>query len=851
MGDNFKSLKEQIVSLNGIIRNPERFYAHKTDCEDSAGEVAPELLSEHVDRCVYYFEKLYNERNLGDIFNAFFVEFMGAASDKIKRLFEKMLINVIVFHDIGKMNPEFQKIKMKNQRLKINNVQCLNGTRHALLSSAVYIDYFSQQISDAMCSKKEMEILHVIMLANAYVISRHHTNLSSFESYLTDDSLYCIFNGFKEGQFSEIYCGPFYNGTPELVNLHRKNNVCIEHFYKDKSEELALYTYVRLLFSVLVSCDYYATTEYENGVEIKEFGNISDIIKLRKIYEQTDLMKGIREFSFAEYKDDGRDINILRKCMFYEAEEMLEKNKEEGIFYIEAPTGGGKSNIGLNCSFRLLNDKIRRIFYVYPFNTLVEQNMETMRKLFGDTDVYSDIAVVNSLTPIKIQPDDEDNSDFYHRALLDRQFLNYPIILTTHVNLFDIMFGSGREAAVSFYQLSGSVIVLDEIQSYKNTIWTEIMKFLEYYSRLLNIKFIIMSATLPQLDYLTGNNDRVVNLICNRQKYFEDARFKSRVKISYELLDSDGSTDEESLLSHICENAGEGRKILVEFIKKRRAESFYHKLLEQENDNFDVMCMTGDDNMIDRKRIIRHITNERTERGVVLIATQVVEAGVDIDMDIGYKDISKLDSEEQFMGRINRNFKRDGKVYFFNMDDSKKIYNNDFRLNNELTLMETSMRTVLGNKDFHSYYSRVLELLKSEWNNKMNENGLGYFNNAVKKMDFPVVSEHMRLIEDNRWDISVYIARTINDELDGKEIWKDYRNLLTNQNMNYAEKQIRLSEVRSKMNYFIYSISRKSDINYSECIGELYYIEDDGKYFENGRLNKELFMSQGAIFIDI
>lgn len=52
------------------------------------------------------------------------------------------------------------------------------------------------------------------------------------------------------------------------------------------------------------------------------------------------------------------------------------------------------------------------------------------------------------------------------------------------------------------------------------------------------------------------------------------------------------------------------------------------------------------------------------DKAVILVATQVVEAGIDIDMDIGYKDISKLDSEEQFIGRINRNFKRKGVVYF-------------------------------------------------------------------------------------------------------------------------------------------------------------------------------------------
>ena len=73
--------------------------------------------------------------------------------------------------------------------------------------------------------------------------------------------------------------------------------------------------------------------------------------------------------------------------------------------------------------------------------------------------------------------------------------------------------------------------------------------------------------------------------------------------------------------------------------------------------------MTGDDNCVDRERILRCIKTQGFEQtGYILIATQVVEAGVDIDMDIGYKDISTLDSEEQFMGRINRNAKREGIV---------------------------------------------------------------------------------------------------------------------------------------------------------------------------------------------
>ena len=76
-----------------------------------------------------------------------------------------------------------------------------------------------------------------------------------------------------------------------------------------------------------------------------------------------------------------------------------------------------------------------------------------------------------------------------------------------------------------------------------------------------------------------------------------------------------------------------------------------------------IYLLTGDDNIIERTKILKKIKIKRN--GVVLIATQVVEAGVDLDLDVGYKDISKLDSEEQFLGRINRSCKRTGGSIFF------------------------------------------------------------------------------------------------------------------------------------------------------------------------------------------
>ena len=87
--------------------------------------------------------------------------------------------------------------------------------------------------------------------------------------------------------------------------------------------------------------------------------------------------------------------------------------------------------------------------------------------------------------------------------------------------------------------------------------------------------------------------------------------------------------------------------------------------------------MTGDDNKYSRQKII-----EKTKENepIILVATQTIEAGVDIDMDIGFKDISFLDGEEQFIGRINRsNKKKNCMVYFFNLDDARNVYRKDKR----------------------------------------------------------------------------------------------------------------------------------------------------------------------------
>lgn len=540
------------------------------------------------------------------------------------------------------------------------------------------------------------------------------------------------------------------------------------------------------------------------------------------------------------------EINILRTELFSEAEENLKRNKDQSVFYLEAPTGSGKSNTAMNLSFTLMqeNSDLRKLFYIYPFNTLVEQNMSILEKTFGNKkEIMSQIAVVNSLVPFKDKKEveeDRENSKKYQEILLDRQFLNYPFILSTHVMLFRTMFGNAKEDVFGFQQLCHSVIVLDEIQSYKINLWSEMIAFLKEFAELLDIKVIIMSATLPNLEVLTDHKENAVRLLSDCLKYFHHKMFRERVVPKYDLLEEDITL--ESLAEHVLEN--KNKKVLIEFIKKASAEEFYRILGERVES---VFLMTGDSSIQERKDLIEKIKGLSS---VILVATQVIEAGVDIDMDIGFKDISRLDSEEQFMGRINRSGKKDGVVYFFNLDEAKSIYKEDVRGDERVTLMVPEIRTFLETKNFSAFYeSDILPVLKKKGEMIDKNNLKEFFSQKVGILNMPEVAEKMKLIDDNTQGIFICFGRKLGD-VDSRMLWWEYKELLENAQMNYAEKKVRLHDLRSEMNAFIYQFKNSALVEANEHIGDLYFIENGEEYFdENGVLKRELFSDDTDLFL--
>ncbi|MGO3751982.1 MAG: CRISPR-associated helicase Cas3' [Peptoniphilaceae bacterium] len=853
---------ENRISFENIINSEYKFYAHKRKIQDFEEK---EKLEDHLYLTFYYFKKLVEDKNLEEVLDNIYSSIFG--SDNYKEIFEKMIFDSMIYHDIGKTNPHFQEKKMgvKGFIKNTNTSLDLQDSHHSKYGAVLYFNnYYSkileieEDINNKDISRKEknelkkdLKNLYIILLLNSAVILSHHGKLKSLSD--NKEKFLRILNLLDIDYYNSIFLNNNKNDR-DLFSYNISSNI------KDKELAINLYIYQRFIFSLLVHSDVLATVDFIQNRRIENFGLINNIEDYRKEFEDNKITKSIRNYQKTnENRNIYKEINDLRSEIFLEAEKNIGK---ENIYQLEAPTGAGKTQTSINLAISLLEkDKnLNKIFYAFPFNTLVEQTYDTLMDIFKNTNLKNDIQIFNSTRQFELG-ENEETID-YEKLYMDYQFMYAPFIITTNVKLFEVLFGTEKSSYYPLSLLANSVIILDEIQSYKNDIWQEIIDMLYKYSKLLNIKIIIMSATLPDFNILLEEekSDKIFKLIDNSNKFFNNPLFKNRVKLDFTLLENienfkslSKEDKKEYIYSSIVEKINElikdsAKKILVEFIKKQSARDFYLRLSEIYENREDVLIkiITGETNVEDRKNIIGPNFSENDklnknslkawdgEKTIILVSTQTVEAGVDIDMHYGFKDISKLDSEEQFLGRINRSFKYENSIaFFFDLDNEKDIYSKDIRVEKDFTIREERMKDILKNKDFTNYYMNILGELKRKNEESSTGKGVKKFVDFMSGLDSEKIKNHMRLIDEED-KLSIFL----NKEKDNKKsevdnIWKEYKELIEDKVISIAEKNIRLMNHRKKMDKYIYQIYGNSLENYQDYAYGIYYFENGDEYFIN------------------
>ena len=298
-----------------------------------------------------------------------------------------------------------------------------------------------------------------------------------------------------------------------------------------------------------------------------------------------------------------------------------------------------------------------------------------------------------------------------------------------------------------------------------------------------------MSATLPKLgdlEIIKEEAKDIVYLLPNaKQDYFLNPNFKQRVTFNFDYFEqSDLKLDEIAnlLLSKSKEysekdfgNAKPKNSVytIIEFIFKKTATEFYTEI-EKINDGFfdEIFILSGTILEHRRKYIINFLKNtENRKKRILLITTQVVEAGVDIDMDLGFKDRSLIDSEEQLAGRINRNVnKQDCTLYLFNYNKEMVIYGQDKRYEETKKLSSHEYARILDEKDFDFLYNKVLANLQfwnenNQFDRQNNKGLLKHYRKNIEKLKFHSTHFDFKLIDQQ--NLSCFIPMEIPVRVDG------------------------------------------------------------------------------------
>ncbi len=868
--------------FDSLIKDSSNYYAHLPK-DDAHGKA--ETLAEHSGLTYAYALSLMDALSLRPIVvNLINLSIPKSLSDKADFIADEMqtlFAQSIAFHDLGKVNHKYQQERMRNHSscLKVDHQF---GSSHAAIGMYLFLAFYYKR-TEAVEDIEIQKFLDSIAAFFSYIIHQHHHPIliDGQRSELWDDE-----------QLYELssYLPLFGLHFQDVRNFHDSLlKYTADRFsaYNDLMDgadmpTCALYALLKLNYSLLTASDYLATAHFMNGWTemVTDFGVIDDALRNKiarnaSVYKYNkQIYENLQTVNLPDpdslHASSNANLNTLRQSLAIEAIRCVRSHPSDRLFYLEAPTGSGKTNVSLLAASELLasDRSLNKIFYVFPFTTLITQTYRSLQETL-DLD-SSEMAEVHSKSFYKTGRYDEDYKNYIGHLLA-----NYPIVLLSHVRFFDILKTNNKETNYMFGRLANSIVIIDEMQSYNPSTWNVISYFIVHYAAMLNMKFVIMSATLPKIGYII-NEKNFVFLLEDKNKYFLNPNFRDRVKFDYSLLSMDMPRDADeracylaNLKSVLQEKSSQYASAnivnpdsvhtIIEFIYKKTASEFY--ALFENNDFFDEVFLLSGTILEPRRRdIIRKLKSEEyRKKKILLISTQVVEAGVDIDMDMGFKDKSLIDSDEQLAGRVNRNVKKNGSMlYLFNCDAAKSIYGDDERYKLMRDMDPNDYRAILEQKDFDRLYEKIIDKIRRSNGSRFMEN-IDSLKKDIKTLNYSKVNSDLELIE-NSGSISVFVPLKLDvryfgelidaleclsikydDTVDGRDVWEKYESLIRYQDFDFVRSRISMKRLQGIMSFYIFSIfSKGKDFELLRTYGEekygFFYLENFPNVYslENG-----------------
>ncbi|HEM56257.1 MAG TPA: CRISPR-associated helicase Cas3' [Thermodesulfobium narugense] len=374
-------------------------------------------------------------------------------------------------------------------------------------------------------------------------------------------------------------------------------------------------------------------------------------------------------------------IAKLRQLAYEQVMANLNKHIGKKIFSITLPTGAGKTMIGLSTALRLREHIQRtkgftpRIIYALPFISIIDQNADRFKEVLQQEKQIVDSSILlvhHHLSEPSYCQDDQDCSqriDFDAERVLMEGW-NSEIIVTTFIQLFQTMISYQKSTSRRFHKLANSIVIIDEIQSLPYHYWLLIGSAMQQLSDYFNTRFIIMTATQPIIPcekVELADSEQIQNLLRSiyEQSHNNDTaqtnldRYKVYIDIDYDK--NDKSFKPKTIAEFINSLKLDDSKTYLFVANTIDSSKKIFQLLSKKYENKRIGYLSTSVTPHERKERIRHISECKSEdeKYHIVVSTQLVEAGVDIDFDVVYRDFAPLDSLIQSAGRCNRHGEKD------------------------------------------------------------------------------------------------------------------------------------------------------------------------------------------------
>ena len=530
-----------------------------------------------------------------------------------------------LLHDKGKERIAFQQYIRKVNGLPILGKKSYEDHHHAFVGGILIINLMGKSVLN--------------LLANQII--SHHTGLHDYvdienilqEKYIPKEINIDNINIDKTSMIKELRESPF---TQSGINL--------KHFHHLS----------RMLFSCLVDADRLDTERFMDLRSWQKRGcssNLSDLFPKLETYLQK-----------LQSNAADTEVNYIRKKIQEQCNKTY--SGEKGFYSLTVPTGGGKTLSSLLWAIKhAVHHGMDRIIIAIPYTSIIVQTANLLKDIFGEENVLEHHSNFN--------PDDIKNEEIREKVKLATENWDYPIIVTTNVQLFESMFSNRPSDCRKLHNIVNSVIILDEVQTLPTDFLQPIVDAMKAYQKIFGISVLFTTASQPVLSGLIeGSNPRtlfkgiehITEIIPIEFALHDKLR---RVKLEF---DNKGKTYDE-----VAAMISKYNKVLCIVNTRQDAKELFDRLPEQgiKLHLSRMMCPVHINKTINK---IKALLKDESQPIVRVIATQLVEAGVDIDFPIVFRQEAGLDSILQAAGRCNREGKKAiGYTFVFSLSAEKRI----------------------------------------------------------------------------------------------------------------------------------------------------------------------------------